>query len=170
MTLPSRAEMACMRPSQVPAKRTPGIAVIAAACEGLHEFRFSHGGGGTDQMVFPFAISNAETPPLESGFFASKFWFAAKRVSPSSAAPHMTPPLRLFPICACHSVFPSLSGSRPYMADLFAATMICRPSFKLARIGDDAKSTSGASASGHVKELRMLGRPQLRFQISFAVT
>src|SRR5438034_9053412 len=82
MTLPSRAEMACMRPSQVPAKRTPGIAVIAAACEGLHEFRFSPGGGGTDQLVFPFAISDAETQPVASRLFASKLCFAAHSVSP----------------------------------------------------------------------------------------
>ena len=72
MTLPSRVEMACIRPSQVPEKRTPGIAVIAAACDGRHEFLFSHGGGGIDQIIFPLLMSNADIPPLASGFFASK--------------------------------------------------------------------------------------------------
>src|SRR5438105_15965414 len=72
MTLPSRVEIACTRPSHVPEKRTPGIAVIAAACDGLHELLFSHDGGGMDQIVFPLLMSNAAIPPPLSGFFASK--------------------------------------------------------------------------------------------------
>src|SRR5690242_6843379 len=107
MTLPSRVDRACSRPSQVLAKRTPGIAVTAAECDGLQFFLLSHEGGGTDQITFPLVTSKAATPPLASGFFASKLWLAAYKVSPSTAAPHMMPPFRFLPICACQRILPS---------------------------------------------------------------
>src|SRR5438876_10772562 len=76
MTLASFAEIACNRPSQVDEKRTPGMTVTAAPCDGRHCFRFSQAGGGIDQIVLPVLISNADIPPLALGSFASKLWLA----------------------------------------------------------------------------------------------
>src|SRR5437016_872477 len=98
ITLPSFVEIACRRPSHVDEKRTPGMTVTAAAWDGRHCFLFSQVGGGTDHIVLPVLMSNADIPPLALGSFASKLWFAAKTASPFTAAPHMTPPLRFLPI------------------------------------------------------------------------
>src|SRR5436309_2482302 len=76
-TFPSRVENARRRPSMVPENTTPGIAVTAAGCEGLHGFLFAQPAPRTVQTNRPVLSSTADIPPPSAGFSVSKSALAA---------------------------------------------------------------------------------------------
>src|SRR5713101_8795666 len=71
-TLPSCAAYARRRPSIVPEKTTPGIAVTAAGWDGLQALRSPQGGFGALQIAWPSLRPIAAMPPLASRSFGSK--------------------------------------------------------------------------------------------------
>src|SRR4051812_36431481 len=66
-TLPLAVAYARMCPSTEPEKATPGTAVTAADCAGLHRGRDPHGEGAAVQIRPPSDNRNANIPPPSFG-------------------------------------------------------------------------------------------------------
>src|SRR5215472_15281647 len=128
MILPSAVEYARRWPSSELENTTPGMAVTAADCAGLHGRRVPQPGGGVCQMRSPLSTRSAKRPPPFVGSTSETASLpplilvlrnsmsdnAAYILRPSVAEPHWMPPtVPPLPSRDCHSIFPRLSGSIP---------------------------------------------------------